>query len=208
MSELLPTTPEHHRLRNAGRQIVDRYGLPYSGVRPLRTRNPPSFTRSWRPRASSACTAEEYGGGGDGLPRLHSRWRRSPLPGAVLMWDAQAICGDHRRDTARTANKAEWLPGLADGTKTMAFAITEPDAVPNHPTGRSRQRDGEDYLSRHKVWTEGADQADATNPGGLPGTRHAGRQAHADCRGSWCGEAPRPVDSNPHSGRDGPAETQ
>jgi alkylation response protein AidB-like acyl-CoA dehydrogenase len=59
--------------------------------------------------------------------------------------------------------KQRWLPGLADGSTTMAFAITEPDAGSNsHKITTTARRDGSDWvLSGQKVYISGVDQAQA-----------------------------------------------
>jgi hypothetical protein len=74
-----------------------------------------------------------------------------------------AICGTVIATFGTDAQKERWLPGLADGSLTMAFAITEPDAGSNsHEIGTVARRDGDDWvLSGRKVWISGIDQADA-----------------------------------------------
>jgi len=59
--------------------------------------------------------------------------------------------------------KKRWLPGIADGSITMAFAITEPDAGSNsHKITTTARRDGSDWiLSGQKVYISGVDQADS-----------------------------------------------
>jgi hypothetical protein len=59
--------------------------------------------------------------------------------------------------------KKRWLPGIADGSFTMAFAITEPDAGSNsHKITTTARRDGSDWiLSGQKVFISGVDVADA-----------------------------------------------
>ena len=59
--------------------------------------------------------------------------------------------------------KKRWLPGIADGSITMAFAITEPDAGSNsHRITTTARRDGSDWiLSGQKVYISGVDQAQA-----------------------------------------------
>ncbi len=56
-----------------------------------------------------------------------------------------------------------WLPGIAHGSITMAFAITEPDAGSNsHKITTTARRDGSDWvLSGQKVYISGVDQAQA-----------------------------------------------
>ena len=59
--------------------------------------------------------------------------------------------------------KQRWVPGIADGSITMAFAITEPDAGSNsHRITTTARRDGSDWiLSGQKVYISGVDQAQA-----------------------------------------------
>ena len=59
--------------------------------------------------------------------------------------------------------KKEWLPGIADGTKKIAFGLTEPDAGSNsHAVTTTATRDGEGWrLSGSKYYISAIDQADA-----------------------------------------------
>jgi len=166
MSELLPTTPEHTALRKAVRQIVDRYGFPYF-LECARAHKEP--TELYEELGAAGFLGmhlpEEYGGGGAGLTETCIALEEIAAAGCPLLMlvIAPAICGSIIAAHGSDAIKAEWLPGLADGTKTMAFAITEPDAGSNtHQLAVTARRDGEDYLiNGTKYWTSGADQADA-----------------------------------------------
>jgi alkylation response protein AidB-like acyl-CoA dehydrogenase len=57
--------------------------------------------------------------------------------------------------------KQKWLPGICDGTGTMAFAITEPDAGSNsHRITTTARRDGDEWLLKgQKVFISGVDEA-------------------------------------------------
>jgi alkylation response protein AidB-like acyl-CoA dehydrogenase len=81
----------------------------------------------------------------------------------LMMVVSPAICGTVIGRFGTTGQKDRWLPGLADGSKTMAFAITEPDAGSNsHEITTVARRDGDEWvLSGQKVWISGVDQADA-----------------------------------------------
>jgi alkylation response protein AidB-like acyl-CoA dehydrogenase len=108
---------------------------------------------------------EEYGGGGGGLVELSLVLEELGAAGCplLMMVVSPAICGTviARFGTAR--QKERWLPGLADGSLTMAFAITEPDAGSNaHRIATVGRPDGGGWrLSGRKVWISGIDQAGA-----------------------------------------------
>lgn len=85
----------------------------------------------------------------------------SPL---LMMIVSPAICGTVIARFGTEEQKRTWLPGLADGSLTMAFGITEPDAGSNsHRITTTARRDGGDWvLTGRKVFVSGVDMADAT----------------------------------------------
>jgi alkylation response protein AidB-like acyl-CoA dehydrogenase len=72
-----------------------------------------------------------------------------------------AICGTVISRFGTEEQKRRWLPGLADGTQTMAFAITEPDAGTNsHNITTTGRRDGDGWvLKGRKIYISGVDEA-------------------------------------------------
>ncbi|WP_430333817.1 acyl-CoA dehydrogenase family protein [Rhodococcus sp. ACT016] len=108
---------------------------------------------------------EEYGGGGAGIYELALVQEELAAQGAglLLVVVSPAICGTIIGKYGTDAQKQEWLPALADGSKIMAFGITEPDAGSNsHQITTTARRDGEDWILRgNKVFISGVDQADA-----------------------------------------------
>ncbi|MFF6789128.1 acyl-CoA dehydrogenase family protein [Streptomyces filamentosus] len=109
---------------------------------------------------------EEYGGGGGGMAELSIVLEEAGAAGAplLMMVVSPAICGTVISRFGTDGQKAAWLPGLADGTRTMAFGITEPDAGSNShriTTTATRTEDGW-VLSGRKVFVSGVDIADAT----------------------------------------------
>ncbi|MEI4273147.1 acyl-CoA dehydrogenase family protein [Klenkia sp. LSe6-5] len=108
---------------------------------------------------------EEFGGGGGGLVELTIVLEELGAAGCplLLMVVSPAICGTIIARFGTADQKQRWLPGIADGTTTMAFAITEPDAGFNsHEITTTARRDGDGWvLSGRKVWISGVDQADA-----------------------------------------------
>jgi alkylation response protein AidB-like acyl-CoA dehydrogenase len=107
---------------------------------------------------------EEFGGGGGGLVELSLVLEELGAAGCplLMMVVSPAICGTVIARFGTPAQKERWLPGLADGSRTMAFAITEPDAGSNsHRITTVARPDGEGWvLSGRKVWISGVDLAD------------------------------------------------
>jgi alkylation response protein AidB-like acyl-CoA dehydrogenase len=108
---------------------------------------------------------EEYGGGGAGMYELSLVMEEMSAAGSALlmMVVSPAINGTIISKFGTEEQKKRWLPGIADGSITMAFAITEPDAGSNsHRITTTARRDGSDWiLSGQKVFISGVDQAQA-----------------------------------------------
>ncbi|MET7690865.1 acyl-CoA dehydrogenase [Streptomyces sp. NPDC005483] len=109
---------------------------------------------------------EAYGGGGGGIAELSIVLEELGAAGAplLMMIVSPAICGTVIARFGTESQKRDWLPALADGTRTMAFGITEPDAGSNsHRISTTARRDGADWLlTGRKVFVSGVDIADAT----------------------------------------------
>jgi len=108
---------------------------------------------------------EQYGGGGGGMYDLSLVLEELSATGCTLlmMVVSPAICGTIIARFGTDDQKQLWLPGIADGSKIMAFAITEPDAGSNsHKITTTARRDKSDWiLSGRKVFISGVDQAEA-----------------------------------------------
>jgi alkylation response protein AidB-like acyl-CoA dehydrogenase len=108
---------------------------------------------------------EEYGGGGAGMYELSLVMEEMSANGCalLLMVVSPAINGTIISKFGTEEQKKRWIPGIADGSITMAFAITEPDAGSNsHRITTTARRDGSDWiLSGQKVFISGIDQAQA-----------------------------------------------
>lgn len=108
---------------------------------------------------------EEYGGGGAGMTELAIVMEELAASGTGLLMlvVSPAICGNIIARFGTDEQKQRWIPGLADGSITMAFGITEPDAGSNsHMITTTARRDGDEWLlSGQKVFISGVDQADA-----------------------------------------------
>jgi alkylation response protein AidB-like acyl-CoA dehydrogenase len=108
---------------------------------------------------------EQYGGGGAGMYELSLALEELSAHGCgqLMMVVSPAICGTVISRFGTDEQKQQWLPGIADGTVIMAFAITEPDAGSNsHQITTTARRDGSGWtLSGRKVFISGVDRADA-----------------------------------------------
>ena len=107
---------------------------------------------------------EEYGGGGGGIGDIAAVCEELAAQGCplLLMVVSPAICGTIIARFGTEEQKQRWLPGLADGTGTMAFAITEPDAGTNtHNITTTARRDTDGWvLNGRKTYISGVDEAD------------------------------------------------
>ncbi|HEX6151197.1 acyl-CoA dehydrogenase family protein [Nocardioides sp.] len=112
---------------------------------------------------------EEYGGGGGGIGDIAAVCEELAAQGCplLLMVVSPAICGTIISRYGTPAQKQRWLPGICDGTGTMAFAITEPDAGTNtHNISTTARREalpdgGSQWvLNGRKIYISGVDEAD------------------------------------------------
>jgi alkylation response protein AidB-like acyl-CoA dehydrogenase len=108
---------------------------------------------------------EEYGGGGAGIYELALVQEEMCAKGAglLLVVVSPAICATIIGKFGTDAQRQQWMPGLADGSKIMVFGITEPDAGSNsHQITTTARRDGDTWLlNGRKIYISGVDQADA-----------------------------------------------
>ncbi|WP_328829972.1 acyl-CoA dehydrogenase family protein [Streptomyces sp. NBC_00252] len=156
----MPTTEteEHKALRQAVSALGKRHGRTYDRE------------QLWSEAAKLGYLGvnlpEEYGGGGGGISELSIVLEELGAAGCplLMMVVSPAICGTVIARFGTEAQKQTWLPALADGTRTMAFGITEPDAGSNsHRITTTARKDGTDWLlTGRKVFISGVDLADAT----------------------------------------------
>ncbi|MFF0339050.1 acyl-CoA dehydrogenase family protein [Kribbella sp. NPDC004875] len=108
---------------------------------------------------------EQYGGGGGGMADLSIVLEELGAAGCplLMMVVSPSICGTVISRFGTGEQKQHWLPGLADGTTIMAFAITEPDAGSNSHqiTTTARRTENGWSLSGRKVYISGLDVAKA-----------------------------------------------
>ena len=151
-------TEEHRSLRSAVSALGKRHGRTYDRE------------QLWSEAAKLGYLGvnlpEEYGGGGGGISELSIVLEELGAAGCplLMMVVSPAICGTVIARFGTEPQKQTWLPALADGTRTMAFGITEPDAGSNsHRITTTARKDGTDWLlTGRKVFISGVDLADAT----------------------------------------------
>ncbi|MFH9265958.1 acyl-CoA dehydrogenase family protein [Streptomyces sp. NPDC017546] len=160
-------TEEHQALRAAVAALGKRYGRDYMTTV---IREGAHTDELWAEAAKLGYLGvnlpEEYGGGGGGMAELSIVLEELGAAGSplLMMIVSPAICGTVIARFGTEDQKRKWLPGLADGSLTMAFGITEPDAGSNsHRITTTARRDGTDWvLTGRKVFVSGVDIADAT----------------------------------------------
>lgn len=157
---------EHRELRCAVGAITDKFGASYFAERATARE---STDELWRELAAHGFIginfAEEFGGGGAGMPELaivceETAARGCPL---LLLLVSSAISGELIGKYGSDEQRREWLPRMAAGATKVVFAITEPDAGSNtHRITTSARRDGDDYvLTGTKYYISGVDEAGA-----------------------------------------------
>jgi len=105
-----------------------------------------------------------YGGGGAGITELAIVAEELAAAGCplLLIVVSPAIAGTVLARHGTPEQRRAYLPGIADGTTKVVFAITEPEAGSNfHRLGTVAHRDGTDWLLRgSKAFISGVDEAD------------------------------------------------
>lgn len=106
---------------------------------------------------------EEYGGGGGDIGDLAAVCEELAAAGSplLLMVVSPAIVGTIITQYGSDEQKQALLPGLADGTSTFAFSITEPDAGSNsHNIITTAYRESDGWrLTGTKTYISGVDEA-------------------------------------------------
>ncbi|MQA13052.1 MAG: acyl-CoA dehydrogenase [Pseudonocardiaceae bacterium] len=166
MPPIVADTDEHRQLRASVAALVGRYGHGYFVERARRHEEPADL---WCDLGSAGFLgvhlSEDYGGGGGTLADLAVIIEEASAAGCplLMMVISPAICGTVIDRHGSPELKLRWLPGIADGSMKMAFAVTEPDAGSNtHQITTTAHRDGDGWRLRGtKYWTSGVDESDA-----------------------------------------------
>jgi len=159
-------SPEQALLRRSVAALASRYGHSYFMAK---ARAGEKTRELWdevgRLGYLGVAVPEKYGGGGHGITELTIVAEELATAGCplLLIVVSPAICATviARSGTAEQCDR--WLPGLADGSLKMAFAITEPDAGSNsHNISTIARADGTDWvLNGRKTYISGVDEARA-----------------------------------------------
>ncbi len=159
-------SPERQALRTSVAALAAKYGQDYFLEK---ARSGQHTDELWREAGELGFIGvnlpEELGGGGAGMYELSMVMEELSAAGCPLLMTvvSPAINGTIIAKYGTEEQKRRWVPGIADGSITMAFAITEPDAGSNsHRITTTARRDGSDWvLSGQKVWISGVDQSQA-----------------------------------------------
>jgi acyl-CoA dehydrogenase len=165
--EALANTPERVALREAVREICDRFDDHYWGLLDREHKFPFEFSKAiaeggWL----GIAMPEEYGGAGLGVTEA-----------AIMMQTVGASAGYFAACSAVHINifglhsivkhgtdrqKRSWLPGVIKGEIRACFGVTEPDAGLETAKIKTRAlRKGDRYIvNGQKIWTSTAQQAD------------------------------------------------
>ncbi|MFE3000240.1 acyl-CoA dehydrogenase family protein [Nocardia sp. NPDC059246] len=166
MNGLLIDSDEHRLLRESVGKIAAKYGPSYYAER---SRNGGGIGELWAELGAAGLLGvhlpEEYGGGGAGLSELNIVVEELAAHGLPLLISviSPAICGSILAAHGSDRMKRAWLPGIAAGTRKMAFALTEPDAGSNsHNVRTTARKDGGGWIvSGGKYFISAVDDCDA-----------------------------------------------
>jgi len=166
MPGLVEDTPEHKEIRQSVSGIVSRYGSHYFLER---GRSGAGIDELWKDLGAAGLLGvhlpEEYGGGGGGMAEAVVVVEELAAHGMpMLIWViSPAICGNILAHHGSEVMKREWLPDLADGSRKMAFGLTEPDAGSNsHKVATTARRTATGWtISGSKYYISAVDQCDA-----------------------------------------------
>ena len=163
--DLVPSQ-EEQLLREAVSGIAKRYGPSY--MKRCREQDVPP-TELWdelgRAGFLGVNIPTEYGGGGMGMTGL--AWVMEELSlnevTLALLVVSPAIAGSILVKHGTPAQRQAWLPGIADATTKLAFAVTEADAGSNThqiSTHAERTGDGTWRLNGQKTFISGVEHSD------------------------------------------------
>ncbi|OHV05450.1 acyl-CoA dehydrogenase family protein [Mycobacterium talmoniae] len=166
MAGLINDSVEHRAVRDSVAGIAARYGSRYFLQR---GRAGEGIEDLWKDLGAAGLLGlhlpEEYGGGGGGMTEAVVVVEELGAHGMpLLIWViSPAICGNILSQHGSVSLKQQWLPSIADGSKKMAFGLTEPDAGSNsHNLKTTARRTGAGWtITGSKYYISAVDQASA-----------------------------------------------
>lgn len=164
-SPLVDTADHHRELRDAVGKLVGKFGRKYYQDCVKRGEEPDAL---WAELGAAGFLGvhipEEFGGSGGGVADYNVVVEECAAQGCpMLQLVINSITAPIIATHGTPEMKAEWLPGIAAGTKKICFAITEPDAGSNtHKVKTAVTSKGDGFvLNGAKYWTSGIDVSDA-----------------------------------------------
>jgi alkylation response protein AidB-like acyl-CoA dehydrogenase len=164
-SNIVNTADHHLELRRSVAKLVGGFGRKYFQEI---VKKGEKATELWTALGEAgflgAHIAEKWGGGGGGMSEYYIVVEETSAQGCPLYTMVlQSICSPIIEKYGTTELQQRWLPGLADGTSRMSFAITEPDAGTNtHKITTTATPVGDGWeLNGAKYWTSAVDEAHA-----------------------------------------------
>jgi alkylation response protein AidB-like acyl-CoA dehydrogenase len=166
MTDLVAETAEQRLIRQTAAAIAVRYGHGYYAER---ARSGGNLDELWSDLGQAGLLGvhlpDEHGGGGAGLSELVIVLEELAAHGLPLLLAviSPAICGAIIAAHGSPDLRRHWLPGLASGTRRMAFALTEPDAGSNsHNVSTAARPAGDGWtISGGKYFISAVDQCEA-----------------------------------------------
>src|SRR5690606_14874516 len=142
-------TPEQEQLRDAVAALGRRYGHRYFVAKAKAGEHTDElWAEAGKLGYLGVSIPSEFGGGGGGITELAIVCEELAAAGCplLLLVVSPAIAGTIIARHGTPEQQQEFLPGLADGTTKIVFAITEPEAGPNfHRLATAARRDGGDW---------------------------------------------------------------
>jgi alkylation response protein AidB-like acyl-CoA dehydrogenase len=174
-------TDEHRDLRAAVGAIAARFGPDYYTAH-ARAGTP--CDELWAELGKAGFIGvnapQAYGGGGGGLVELSIVCEELAAQGTPILFLLvnSAIAAEVIAEFGNDALRERWLPGLADGSLKVAFAITEPDAGSNtHRLATRAEKLGDEWvLNGTKYYITGLDEAAAVLVVARSGRDGSGRE--------------------------------
>jgi hypothetical protein len=156
-------TPEQEMLRDSVSALARRYGHQYFVAK---AKGGEHTNELWDEAAKlgylGVSVPEQFGGGGGGITELAIVCEELAAAGCplLLLVVSPAIAATIVARHGTAEQQAQFLPGFADGTLKVCFAITEPDAGSNfHNLTTVARRDGDEFvLSGRKIYISGMDE--------------------------------------------------